>query len=358
VERSREFSLLIECCRWAFANGKSDRVRKLAADISWPAFLCLACFHRVQALAWHCLRTLDLAVPADAAEALGADAERIAATNLRMAVECRQLLATLSERRIPLLFLKGLAVAALAYRDPFLKMSWDIDVLIAPPDLGQASDVLRGHGYQLAIPRRAALPAWHEREKESVWKKRSEGFTLELHTRPADSRHLIPTITAESPRQDVEIAPGTILPTLAADELFAYLCVHGASSAWFRLKWITDLAALLHRQAPDGIDRLYRRSQELGAGRAAAQALLLADALYETLESNPGLKRELKHGGSNRLLFRAALAQLVGGRDPVEPTQQFLGTATIHWTQLFLRPGFGFKASEVARQVRKAFSSA
>ena len=351
MERSREFSLLIECCRWAFATGESDKVREIASDISWPAFLSLARFHRVQALAWHCLLTLEIAVPVDAAEALGTEAERIAATNLRMAVECRQLLESFSERRIPLLFLKGLAVAALAYRDPFLKMSWDIDVLIAPPDLDRASDALHSHAYELAIPRRVALSAWHEREKESVWK--NEGFTLELHTRLADNRHLIPTITTESPRQDVEITPGTVLPTLAPDELFAYLCVHGASSAWFRLKWITDLAALLHPQVPEEIDRLYRRSQVLGAGRAAAQALLLADALYGTLESNPDLKRELESSRSSRLLFRVALAQLMGQS---EPTERFLGTATIHWTQLFLRPGIRFKVSEVARQVRRAFA--
>lgn len=353
MDRSREFSLLIECCRWAFAAGEPDEVCEMAADISWPAFLSLARFHRVQALAWHCLRTLEIAIPADAAEALGAEAERIAATNLRMAVECRQLLESFSERRISLLFLKGLAVAALAYRDPFLKMSWDIDVLIAPPDLAPAADALRGYGYELAIPRRMPLPVWHKREKESVWKKRSEGFTLELHTRLADNRRLIPTITTESPRQDVEIAPGTILPTLAPDELLAYLCVHGASSAWFRLKWITDLAALLHSQGPEEIDRLYRRSQVIGAGGAPAQALLLADALYGTLESNPGLKKELESSRSNRLLFRAALAQLMGQS---EPTERFLGTGTIHWTQLFLLPGFGFKVSEVARQVRRAFA--
>jgi hypothetical protein len=356
VGRSREFSLLIECCRWAFAGGDPDHVRDLEAGVFWPAFLSLARFHRVQALVWHCLRTLDVAVPSGAAETLDVEAKRIAATNLRMAVECRRLLESFSERRIPLLFLKGLSVAALAYRDPFLKMSWDIDVLIAPTDLNGASEVLFGDGYQLTTPRRTALPAWHEREKESVWKKMSEGFTLELHTRLADNRRLVPEITTQSPSQDVEIAPGTILPTLGPDELFAYLCVHGASSAWFRLKWVTDLAALLHAQRPQEIGRLYRRSQELGAGRAPAQALLLADALYGTLDSSPGLKGELERGRSNCLLFRAALAELGGQADPVEPTQRALGTATIHWTQLFLRPGIGFKASELARQVRRAFA--
>ena len=33
--------------------------------------------------------------------------------------------------------------------------------------------------------------------------------------------------------------------TLGADDLFAYLCAHGAYHAWFRLKWLADIGALL-----------------------------------------------------------------------------------------------------------------
>lgn len=54
----------------------------------------------------------------------------------------------------------------------------------------------------------------------------------------------------ESARQLVEVACGIELPTLARDEPSAHLCVHGASSAWFRLKWITDLAALIDGRPP------------------------------------------------------------------------------------------------------------
>jgi hypothetical protein len=57
-----------------------------------------------------------------------------------------------------------------------------------------------------------------------------------LHSRLADSPELIPAIGAGSPHQKVEVVPGIVLPTLAADELFPYLCVHGALSAWFGVK--------------------------------------------------------------------------------------------------------------------------
>src|SRR5205085_5632515 len=103
-------------------------------------------------------------------------------------------------------------------------------------------------GYQRVIPAAStALSTWHVDRKESLWSRSNERLHVELHTRLTEIPRLIPSIGINSPTRQVEIMPGTSLPTLTEDELFAYLCVHGASSLWFRLKWITDLAALLCR---------------------------------------------------------------------------------------------------------------
>jgi hypothetical protein len=188
--------------------------------------------------------------------------------------------------------------------------------------------------------------------KESAWVRKDPELHVDLHTRLADNSRLIPDIGLNSPPQLVEVVRDVRLPTLRTDELFAYLCVHGASSAWFRLKWITDVAALLHRRGADEIERLYQRSQELGAGRAATQALLLADALYGTLATNRSLRESLSRERAGSWLARAVLNRL--SSPPDEPTSRPLGTALIHWSQFFLLPGIGFKASELVRQVRTA----
>ena len=157
--------------------------------------------------------------------------------------------------------------------------------------------------------------------------------------------------------QIVEITPDVRLPTLAEEELFAHLCVHGASSAWFRLKWITDLAALLHPKPAEEIAHLYGRSQVLGAGRAAGQALLLADALYGTLAGLPDLRHALAADGRTRWLYHIAMRQLSGRREPVAPTARTGGTMAIHLSQFFLLGGPAFNASELVRQVRAALAS-
>ena len=343
---STEFQLAIECCRRRFAPGDDRLIARLSGTVDWHHFLALVRRHRVQALVWHSLGEAGVVPPASVADALSGDAALIAEQNLRAAVESSALLDAFGKAGIVLLFVKGLTVSKLAYGEAFLKMSQDIDVLVPSEAIAAAAAELVRLGYRLAIPAVAPqsvrFERWHARHKESVWRSPG-GLTLELHSRLADSPQLIPGVGIGSPRQAVEVAPVIILPTLARDELFAYLCVHGASSAWFRLKWITDFAALIHGCPATEVERLYDRSQALGAGRAAAQALLLANRVYGT-PAVPALARN----GINRRLARTAWNQLL--RDD-EPTAVRFGTAAIHLSQLLLMPGLRFPLREMARQV-------
>jgi hypothetical protein len=343
-----EFALLARCCRWNFAKASEDSLPEVPPGLDWNRLVHLARRHRIQGLAWNALAKQAGPLPDEVKEGLSSDARSIAATNLGIAAECRELQGAFDRANLPLLFVKGLTVGALAYRAPLLKMGWDIDLLIDPHDLAAATKLLTERGYSLLLPPSLAdLSSWHQRSKESVW-HRDGSLHIELHTRLTDNPRLNPTIDVHSPRRRVEVSPAVSLPTLAEDELFAYLAVHGASSAWFRLKWISDFAALLHGRSGDKIGRLYRRSQELGAARAAGQALLLADRLFDVLEPLPALRGELARDRATRLLCRAALRMMTVGSS--EPTERPLGTLAIHWTQLLLKPGLDFKISELWRQ--------
>ena len=343
-----DFALAVACCRWAYSGEGADEVRRLAAVADWGEFLATCRRHRIQGLASHALATIGVAMPAPVRIALAGDARAIADQGLRSAHELARLAEAFRAANLPLLFLKGLTVGKLAYGNPFVKMGWDIDLLVLPQDLAAAAGVLGGLGYKPSIPSNAGqLARWHESWKESVW-KRPDGIVVELHTRVADQPELLPEISVASPSQMVRIAPGIDLPTLADEELFAYLSVHGASSAWFRLKWITDLAGVLHRSGANAVDRLYQRSQELVAGRAAAQALLLAATLYGT-PLPPALAARLDTR-TNRWLARTALGEMLRG----EPAERMLGTRNIHLTQFLLMDGVRYKVSELKRQVSHA----
>jgi hypothetical protein len=347
---SPELRLAVECCRHNFAGNEGSVAAKPGAGLDWPSFLALVRFHRVQGLAWKALEGGGLA-PSAILDALSNDAQAIAATNLRAASDSRDILDDFEAAGVPVLFVKGLTGAALAYRQPLLKMSSDIDLLVAPRNVMVGGELLTRRDYrQLIPPPPANVARWHDRRKESVWAP-EDGLHIELHSRLADNPRLIPSITIDSPSETVDVAPGIPLPTLARDELFAYLCVHGASSAWFRLKWISDLAGLVHGQSCETIERLYGRSQALGAERAAGQALLLADRLFGTLKDS-SLRQTLAGHRPTLRLAEAAYAQLAGR--PREPTSVRFGTWRIHLTQFALKPGLSFKLSEFTRQSRDA----
>jgi len=343
-----EFALAVACCRWAYSRQGADDVRTLAEAADWGNFLQACRRHRVQGLAWHALSGLGVVLPAPVHIALAGEARTVADQGLRAARESARLCDAFRAAGIPLLFLKGLTLGKLAYGNPFLKMGWDIDVLVPPADVVSAGSLLATLGYELTIPRDATLlPRWHRFRNQSLWRL-GGGASVELHSRVIDLPDLLPTISANSPQQMVTVAPRIELPTLREEELFAYLCVHGGWSAWFRLKWITDLAALLHRRDDREIEALYDRSQQLGANRTSAQALLLARMLYGTPLSEQLADR--LDTALNRWLSRAALHRMLDG----EPTERPLGTLPIHLTHFFLKEGIRYKVAELRRKIRAA----
>ena len=350
-----EFNLALACCKCAFSAAQAG-----AADpgnIDWHRFARLVEFHRIEGFAAACLAANQWDAPDDVRQSFATSAERIAAQNLQAAADCRTILEAFDAASVPLLFLKGLSLGSLAYEDPATKSAIDIDLLIAPADVYEAAKLLRACGYELAAPAKsngdAGLANWHQTWKESVWTKADPPLQVDLHTRLTDNARLLSPIDVNSPKQGVEIGNGIRLPTLADEELFAYLAVHGAWSAWFRLKWISDFAGLLNGRTGEEIEFLYRRSLKLGAGRASGQALLLADALFDTLRDSPQLKAELLRNRPVRRLYQAALQLLT--REPREPTDSILGSLPIRLTEFFLLPGLGFKISELSGQVRRLF---
>jgi len=349
---SDEFRLVVDCCRAAFSGVGLSMSPVTPKGIDWARFLRLARFHRVQGLIWEALAS-STNTPPDVLHEISSEAEAIAASNLQSILACNELFQEFDAASISFRFVKGLTLGALAYNRAAIKASADIDLLVPVQMLHESASILGSAGYELIEPKRSsALEAWHDARKESLWRHRATSTLVDLHTRLTDNPLLLPDVGITSKWQMVSVAKDIALPTLQDSELFAYLCIHGASSAWFRLKWVTDLAAWLNRRSSAEIQKLYQRSQVLGAGRAAGQALLLADKLYGTLEENAPLKDVLNRDATTRWLCSSALKLLAGRDEPVEPTSRLMGTFMIHLTQFGLHRGWRFKTTEFGRQWR------
>jgi hypothetical protein len=348
-----EFELLLACCRWPRSPAVEEAVRAAAQGIDWERLARMAARHRVEALVHDALRRAGVAPPAAIAERLSFEATAVARSNLIEAAEALRLSARLEQAGLAHLFVKGVTLNLLAYGTLALKHSRDIDLLVEPGAYAQACAILRQDGYRCTYPGVEDMPAilrYAAATKDSVWRSSDGVSTVELHQRLTANPMLLSAIGARSPAQRVAIAPGISLPTLAREHLFAYLCVHGAVTAWSRLKWLADLAAFVSAEDSAGIERLYRRAVELAPGRSHAQALLLANRLLG-VPLGDRLAAELGSDRVNRFLAGAALATMTQGGAIKELDEQAFGTARLNLSLLMLRQGWRYKAAEVGRKL-------
>ncbi len=354
-ELSREFCLVAAGCEWPASSARDQRLRDLAASpLDWDLVLKLAHRHRVEGLLHRALSEAGVEAPERVRLELAQSAAAIGTQSLLQSAESARLRRLLSERAIEAVFLKGVALAALAYGMLGVKQAWDIDLLVSPEEAALAADVLGQAGYRRSIPG-SEVPDelfhhWMTISKESLWIHEKSGMVVELHTALVDNPRLLPGVSARSDLQLVRIGPGIELPTLRTDELFAYLCVHGATHAWARLKWLADVAALLRKVGPEETERLYRRSIELGAGRSSAQALMLCARLLQ-LPLPSKLEPELRRDRPTQWLEELAISAM-SGRGATELDDTVFGTVVINLSHFLLGRGWRYKYSELARKTR------
>ncbi|GAA4017725.1 hypothetical protein GCM10022280_16280 [Sphingomonas swuensis] len=337
-------TLLIACCRFGYEGGESDGLRRLLKDADGARLSELARRHRVEGVVWRALKACSVMLPGTAP--LAADSQKIAADGLRMAVESGRLTAAFARASLPHLFLKGQALGRLAWGDPLIKRQIDIDLLVMPQGIAKAATVLAGLGYVQELPDPSVDPSdWHRSHKESVWRN-DDGIMLDLHSRVADHPGLLPQVAATMSPVMVPIVGAISLPTLPDRLRLPYLAVHGTSSAWFRLKWLAEFAALVHQLSPAALDTLADEAPRLGAGRTVTAALALSHRLFGTR-----VPENLWVDGGAAKIVKLSLAQI---ENPREPTERRFGTLGIHRAQLLMAPGSHFFLSELWRQLGAA----
>jgi hypothetical protein len=345
---SREFRLVAACCRWPASTERDQAVRAAALDVDWPRFHRLVALHRVEGLAYAALTSAKAPMDGDASEGLAATAAHIARQGLLLAAEAVRLQRGLDAAGLANLILKGPALEMLAYGRLGLKRAWDLDLLVAPRDAVRARASLEDMGYDLVdpiAPTAASFEQWIGLSKECVLVHRVSGQPVELHWRPVDGS-LLPGLCATSPTQVVKIGPATELRTLAVDELFAYLTVHGTSHGWARLKFLADLNALLAGQDEASIERLCRRAKDLGAGICPEVALQLRQRLFDR-PPPAAISRSVERNPKAAWLEAIALSAMEGEREVVDRP---MTSELIRLSQILFGDGWAFRWREIRRQ--------
>ena len=342
------FRLTCACSQWPPGPARDDTVRDAAAGVDWDAFLRVAVRQRVLGLAQAALRSASVAPPAPVAARLDHAARLAQRRSLGLAAESIRLQALFGAAGVASLVIKGAPLAQLAYAAQVLKQGRDIDLVVDLADAESGLRLLLGQGYRVLHPdceltpaRLALLLRCH---KDLEFYHPDRGLNVELHWRLIDNPALLRNLGAGSPSQSVDVL-GTPIVTLADRELFAYLCVHGASHCWFRLKWLADLNAWLTSKSGAELEAFYRFAEAEGVGDCAAEALVLCRRLLglrlpASLE--PGLR-----GLKVRMLVCGALDAMAGGGAELELPQRPFGPFRLLPAQFLRGRGPSFLLAQV-----------
>lgn len=356
----RELMLIAACLHPLAATDRTDAIARAAAmPFDANRLVGLAHRHRVSGFVEQGLATAGVTLPGDAAALLTQRAAASRLQSLRNAGEELRVGRALAAAGIDTLFVKGSTLAMRAHGTLSIKTSWDVDVLVARDRLDHAGAVLAELGYRLSILGGITDPLQVSRylatHKEAEWHHDERNTVVELHTAFSDNRAALQAIGLGSPRAMVDLMPGAALATLGTAPLFAYLTFHGTTHLWSRLKWLADVAALLHGE---DIETLYREAITLGAGRCPGTAIVLAHELLGVAVPPALLAAILRDRGTRRLI-RYSRRAIIAPEDSMGRLMKPLAEmAAYARAQAWLVPGIGYRWSAVRSFLTRPYTPA
>jgi Uncharacterised nucleotidyltransferase len=247
--RSAEQKILLICARPRLdAAARTELNRILSSKLDWDHLLAIAQRHALLPLLHHHLSKsqIDLVPPAHAKQLKTVYQENVA-RNLVLMNELRSITHNLQSRGVESFPFKGPVLGLLAYDDPGLRQSADLDIVVQPTDVEKAWECLTMSGYRLTRKLDPRQTQFLISRQHNIGFARDEGRLLvELHWRIAPEL-FAPGFGAEDLWGKLKTikVKDIDLRSLPAEELLMTLCVHGARHLWERLSWVTDLAAVI-----------------------------------------------------------------------------------------------------------------
>lgn len=274
--------------------------------------LAAARAHRVAPALHLSLRGLSL--PARLAEALRADHLAGVAAHLQGLTTVRLVDEALGAAGVPWLVFKGPVLSEASYPRADLRWYSDVDLLVAPADLGAAVETLEIAGCEV-LDRN-----WGRIENEQIGELHllsPHGGMIDLHhdlvySRRRRERFAIDAVDALRRAASVDLG-GRRCPAFDPVDALLHLAVHAALSGGHRLGWLMDIDQSVRRRPPQW-QLLCARAQEW---QVAPVAHLMLDRCRRTLGTQ--VPPEVLLALSGRRSWRAVVT-VVHTLDPLERT--------------------------------------
>lgn len=282
---SAEFKLALSCARWPLRTVDQTEICRLVREpLNWQLFKRIVERNQVLPLVYHNLLS---ALPKDydneILRSFRATVIGYAAQAMSQAAELVRVTKSIRGAGFEIAALKGISLSVLAFGNLAMRSPGDIDLLVPQASVFEIERVLKGLGYSRVEPRTELTPKrlkhYLRYYKHFTYFSEATATPLELHWRLF---HNIPLLRETNvkfpPTMPVEIGTN-IVNTLSREELFLYLCVHGAIHGWPILKWLADIRALLGAMDEDNIRNIAELARKRGLMAELRAALTLVDSL-------------------------------------------------------------------------------
>jgi hypothetical protein len=283
---STEDELVLLLVRQSLTTEAQDKVRTLLErGPSWQAIQRQAQAHDVLPLLYWSLQRLDfVGVPIEVRTEMEKTYRQNALWNTLFTRELAQVLRLLGEAGVPVIPLKGVALAESLYGDTTLRVCTDIDILVPRPMVLQALNLLLATGYRAEFTEQFFFDLLLRSHIEYALARddRQFRYLLELHWgllwgSPWDQA-ATEEIWAEAQRGDCFGIPAY---TLSPEWELLFLAVHAARHQCQGLKWLVDIHVICSTWRIDW-EKVREKAERVAWEDAVRLTLSACHALFDT----------------------------------------------------------------------------
>jgi hypothetical protein len=268
------------------------------SGIRWQEVQQLASRYKIRPMVAAAISEGRWDVPSDVRAALEVSAREYFVRVSRQLALLPDLIARASARGLRFVIIKGMALSLWLYRDPFIRESFDLDVLVSRSDFEAMLGLLREIGFRDFTPQPPLSPR-QEAILSRIFPARKlihpdTGAAIDVHwaldynpgRKPIGFEQIwLDRSYVQIGRNQVAI-PGQ-------RHLLQFLVMHASKHLWERWKWIGDLATIFGRMSAQEILD-FRRSQTTRHAAEAFDCSLLLVSIVTGEAIPPGVEAEIR----------------------------------------------------------------
>jgi len=291
VNLSNENIVLLATCRPGGASALNCLTRVLNQNkIDWENLFFKASFHRVLPAVYNNLAQFyKELVPEKYLEKFRNEYIEISKKSLFLSSALIDLVSKLDNSGIKSASFKGPTLSYLLHHDISMRDFSDLDILIKKSDLEEVRQLLRSSGYIEQFELNEHYKVFYE---NSVYYylnfAREDGkVILDVHwsTNAPNYSFSGNYECYENRIQEIEFLNCNV-PALGREDMLLELSIHWAKHSWCKLGWICDIGELCNPVHGVDIKSVINRSVELKCSGIVCNALLIADILFDCVDSS------------------------------------------------------------------------